>query len=84
MRNTLDILKKESGSLANLFSSSPIAGRLGMDEDDKKFKEWVDFSLLPSFDKIAKYFYFSVASATANSQGLDFKVYAPNSPQFKK
>jgi len=84
MRNTLDILKKESGSLANLFSSSPIAGRLGMDEDDKKFKEWLDFSLLPSFDKIAKYFYFSVGSASANSQGLDFKVYAPNSPQFKK
>ena len=46
IKSKLEILKKESGSLANLFSSTPLAGRLGMDDDDKKFKDWVDFSLL--------------------------------------
>ena len=53
MRATIETLKKESGSLANLIGNSPFAARLGMDEGDKKFKEWVDFSLLPSFDKIS-------------------------------
>ena len=84
MRATLEILKKESGSLANLLGSSPFAARLGMDEGDKKFKEWVDFSLLPSFDKISKYFYLSLWSGSVNSQGIDFKMFSPNSPQLKK
>ena len=84
MRSTLEILKKESGTLANLFSSSPLAGRLGMDEDSKKFKEWVDFSLLPTFDKISRYFNFTIWAGSVNSQGFDIKMFAPNSPQFKK
>ena len=84
MRATLETLKKESGSIANLFSSSPFAARFGMDEGDKKFKEWVDFSLLPSFDKISKYFYLSLWSGSVNSQGIDLKMFSPNSPQLKK
>ena len=55
-----------------------------MDEDSKKFKEWVDFSLLPSFDKISKYFNFTIWAGSVNSQGFDIKMFAPNSPQFKK
>jgi hypothetical protein len=84
IKSKLEILKKESGSLANLFSSTPLAGRLGMDDDDKKFKDWVDFSLLPSFDKISKYFYLTLMTGSANAQGLDFKIFTPNSPQFHK
>ena len=84
LRMTLEILKKESGSLANLISSSPLAGRLGMDQDSKKFKDWVDFSLLPNFDKISKYFYFTIWSGSVNSQGFDLKVFTPNAPQLKK
>src|SRR5207237_10713621 len=84
MRNTLDILKKESGSLASLFSTFPLAGRLGMSEDSKKFKDWVDFSLLPGFDKISKYFYYTVWSGSANPQGIELKMFAPNSPQLRK
>ena len=49
MRHTFETLKKESGTLANLFAGSPLAGRLGMEDDSKKFKEWIDFSLLPSW-----------------------------------
>ncbi len=83
MRTTLETLKKESGSLANLFGNSPLAGRLGMNEDDKKFKEWFDFSLLPNFDKIAKYFTFTVWGGSVNSEGLNFKMFAPTPPQMK-
>src|SRR4030095_8937402 len=60
-RAELEILKKESGTLANLFSASPIAGRFGMADNASKFKEWVDFSLLPPFEQISKYFYQTVA-----------------------
>lgn len=84
MRATVETLKKESGTLANLLGASPLGGRLGMNEDSNKFKEWVDFSLLPSYDKIAKYFYFSVSSGAMLSDGMALKVFAPNPPALKK
>jgi hypothetical protein len=40
-------------------------------------KEWMDFSLLPPFDKISKYFGFSVYTLGSNPDGLLFKMYAP-------
>jgi hypothetical protein len=84
MRATVETLKKESGALANLFSGSPLAGRFGMNDDSSKFKEWVDFSLLPSYDKIAKYFYFTVSSGGVVSEGVALKIFSPNPPGFKK
>jgi len=80
----LDILKKESGSLASLIGRSPFAERFGLGEDDKKFREWFDLSLLPSFDKISKYFYLNVWSGSVGSEGLSFKVFSPTPPQLKK
>jgi hypothetical protein len=47
------------------------------------FREWVDFSLLPEYDQISKYFYLSVAGASANSEGITLKVFAPRPPQLK-
>ena len=84
MRAALDILKKESGSLGNLFGGSPLAGRLGVKEDDKKFKDWVDFSLLPDFDKIAKYFHFMVWGGSVNAEGISIKMFSPTPPNLKK
>ena len=84
MRAVVETMKKESGSLANLLANSPLAGRLGMNEDTKKFKDWVDFALLPSYDQIAKYFYFNVWSGNVNSEGINLKVFSPNPPRMKK
>jgi hypothetical protein len=46
-------------------------------------KELMDFSLLPSFDSIAKYFYFDVYGGGANVDGLSLKVFAPTPPGLK-
>ncbi len=45
------------------------------------FREWTDFSLLPDFDSVAKYFYISVFSSSANADGLTFKAFSPRPPQ---
>ncbi len=82
-RAALEILKKDSGNVANLFSSSPFAGRLGIGEDGGKFKEWIDFSLLPPFDQIAKYFYLSVWSGNMTADGMQIKIFTPVSPQLR-
>jgi hypothetical protein len=80
MRVVFNVLKKTTGdSLAGL---TPIAMAVGMDES--KFKDWVDFSLLPSYDQISKYFYFSVYGGTASAEGLTLKAFAPTPPLMKK
>jgi hypothetical protein len=83
-KSLMEILKKDSGTLANLFSGLPMAGRLGMADDANKFKDWVDFSLLPSFDQVSKYFYITVWSGSVNSDGFSIKAFAPNPPGMKK
>ena len=84
MRATVETLKKDSGTLANLFGASPFAGRLGVGDDADKFKDWVDFSLLPSFDKLAKYFHITVAAGSVTGEGLHFRSFTPTPPQMKK
>jgi hypothetical protein len=39
-----------------------------------------DFSLLPDYDSVAKYFNFSVFSGSATADGISFKVFAPRPP----
>jgi len=83
MRATIETLKKEAGNLASMLKS-PFGAQPGGDDSDSKFKDWVDFNLLPSFDRIAKYFYFTVWNGSINSEGFNFKFFAPTPPQLKK
>jgi hypothetical protein len=82
MRVVFNVLKKSSASGDSLAGIGPIAMAMGADES--KFKDWIDLSLLPTFDKISKYFYFSVYGGSAAADGLTFKVFAPTPPQLKK
>ena len=45
------------------------------------FREWFDFSLLPDYDLVSKYFYISTVVGSANSEGVTFKAFAPRPPQ---
>lgn len=84
VRHAVETLRKESGSLANLFAGTPLSAQLGMGDDSAKFKEWVDFSLLPPFDQISKYFYISVFSGSVTPEGFLLKVYSPAPPRMKQ
>ncbi len=41
------------------------------------FKDWMDFSLLPPFDRISKYFGITVYAASSDANGFTLKMYAP-------
>jgi hypothetical protein len=43
-------------------------------------RDWLDFSLLPEYDTVSKYFYISTFAGNANSGGLTFKAFAPRPP----
>jgi len=48
------------------------------------FKDWLDFSLLPPFEKIAKYFSISVYGGGATTEGLSFKMFQPVPPGLRR
>jgi hypothetical protein len=62
-----------SSSSANAFGALPFAS------PGKIFGGWLDFSLLPEYDKVSKYF--SVTSGNVTADGFSFKFFAPRPPQ---
>lgn len=77
-----DALTTPGGSAANpgallfqqLISASAMAG------DGGGLAEWIDFSLLPPFEKVQQYFHFSVYAGALDQDGLTMKVFAPVPP----
>jgi len=51
---------------------------------DKGLKDWFDFSLLPPFEQVAKYFHYSVNAASAAPDGIYFKSFLPTPPALRK
>ena len=45
------------------------------------FRDWADFTLLPDYEAVSKYFYLSEFGGNANADGLTLKVFAPRPPQ---
>jgi hypothetical protein len=64
-----------AGALAlNPLSMWPSASGMGL-------KDLMDFSLLPDYDQISKYFSFTVYGGSSTSEGLDLKIYTPRPPE---
>jgi len=78
-------LESVKQSADNFGKGMPVLANLPGDViSQKSLQEWFDFSRLPSFDKISKYFYFSVCSGAVNAEAFTFKFYWPTPPQLQK
>jgi len=62
-------------------SASGAAAQAGLGMLPKTFSDWLDFSLLPDYDKVSKYFYFSVFTGATTPEGITFKGFYPRPPQ---
>jgi hypothetical protein len=62
----------------------PLTDSIPFARPEASIRAWMDFSLLPPFDKVAKYFSYTVSSGSATADGLTFKLFAPVPPQLKK
>jgi hypothetical protein len=82
MRAVFESLRKGGNSAASPGAPNPISA-LGIPTPDKTIKEWMDFSLLPPYEKIAKYFYFTVYAGGSSVDGLTFKMFAPVPPALR-
>lgn len=61
----------------------PLPGSLGLAVPEKSVRDWMDFSLLPPFERVAKYFHFTVYGGSVSVDGLSFKYFAPTPPALK-
>ncbi|HYG34857.1 MAG TPA: hypothetical protein VEC99_08740 [Clostridia bacterium] len=85
-RAIFETLKKDAGAASNstvAAASTMLPGALGAAKTGKDIAEWLDFSLLPPFDQISKYFHFSVYGGSATVDGLTFKVFTPVPPALR-
>jgi len=83
MRLLFDTLRH---SVADTNGSSPgvLESAIPFASPQKKFRDWLDFSLLPDYNKVARYFSFGVYSGTANVDGITFRFFSPTPPHLKK
>jgi hypothetical protein len=81
MRVLFEVLKKDTNALDSLFSGP--WQQLLEKEGASELKAWMDFSLLPSFEKVAKFFHFGVHAITTTTDGMVLKAFYPTPPGLK-
>ena len=77
--NVMDTLRANADQFDMIFSMIPM-GEL----DDVSLGDWLDFSLLPQGEKIAKYFDITVYRAGADARGVILKMFSPRPPNLKR
>lgn len=59
---------------------NPLAG-MPFSSAGQGIRDLMDFSLLPDYGAVSKYFNFTVYAGDATADGLDFKIFQPRSPE---
>jgi hypothetical protein len=71
MRSAFTLLKNQAESNGGLDAMAAMP---------KGLRDWMDFSLLPDYGQVSKYFFFSVFNGGTTTDGLTFKAFAPRPP----
>jgi hypothetical protein len=82
MRPVFEVFRKQHLSLQDIIGV-PLPPGIAADKVET-LQQWADFSLLPAFDTISKYFYFSVYSGSFSADGFSLKVFMPTPPQLRQ
>lgn len=83
LRLLLTSLKNDPAAIEKLFAS-PVPGAGAAIPSLQPLKNLVDFSLLPPFEAIAKYFGYTVQATTGTPDGISFKSFVPVPAGLKK
>jgi hypothetical protein len=83
MRAAFESAKNDPGASTNGIGPSLFPGLPGISGPEGNLNEWMDFSLLPPFEKVAQYFYFTVYTGSANVDGLTLKLFVPMPPALR-
>jgi hypothetical protein len=82
MKTTLELLRKMASSTNS--AKSAVQSPLSMADPSQGMyglaRDWMDFSLLPPYDKVSKYFYFTVYALNSSADGISIKAFSPTPP----
>ena len=79
MLSMMDTLRANADQFEMIFSMIPMEGL-----DEVSLNDWLDFSLLPAGEKIAKYFDVTVYGAETDARGVTLKMFSPRPPNLKR
>jgi hypothetical protein len=82
MRPVFEVIRKHPLTMQD-FLGVPLPPTAGGDQLESLL-QWADFSLLPSYDAVSKYFYFSVYAGSFSPDGFALKMYLPTPPQLRQ
>jgi hypothetical protein len=83
MRVVLEMLRQHPVTLQDILGSSSMMGSVNTGDQAARLREWADFSLLPPFDAVSQYFYFSVYAGGFSPEGFTMNFFAPTPPKLR-
>ena len=84
-RAAFDAAKKDPAAIASLLGVGQLSSVLDvLGSDSKSLADSFDVSLLPPYDKVAKYFHFNVSAVGVTPEQITFTMFAPTPPQLHK
>jgi hypothetical protein len=81
MRPLFEILRKQNPSIQDLLGV-PIPDP-DISEKLEAIHQWFDFSLLPPYETVAKYFSYTIFAGSATPEGFVLKAFQPTPPQLR-
>jgi hypothetical protein len=76
-QSIIDALRQDSASIESVLSLTPAGEAL---EKSGGLTAWTDFSLLPPFERISKYFHFSVYGLDLRDEDFGYRMFSPTPP----
>ena len=83
LRAAFEAAKNDAGASTNGIGPSLFPGLPGITGPESNLSDWMDFSLLPAFDKVTQYFHFTIYAGSANADVLTLKLFAPVPPALR-
>jgi len=84
-RAAFDTAKKDPHAVSDLLGTGQLAVLLNPGgAQNKGVSDWFDFTLLPPFERVSKYFGFDVSAIGVSPNAITFKVFTPTPPQLRK
>ena len=80
MKWAFESVKAGGPTMDKLLGGAPVGPKIEVDEN---LKEWFDFSLLPTYERVEKYFHFSVLAGGTDERGFQLKFFSPTPPKLK-
>jgi hypothetical protein len=79
-QNQRELARELFAALKNDPTLNPLSS-LPMGSQANSLRDLMDFSLLPNYGQVSKYFSFTVYGGSATSDGLDIKFFTPRPPE---